>query len=475
MHVLLIGCGSIGKGLLSLFQKHRRQLGVSAITVIDPNAQCCAFATQHCVLVPCNTVQNALTPTNYVNVLNACNLQPLDFVVNVSVEVSSCALIEYCMQHELLYIDTCNEDWPGEGKYDAFIPMHRRTNYLDRVHMESLFGNRKGTTCISCHGANPGLISHMVKRALQLLCTPSNKKSTLSYAEMARNAGVKCVIVAERDTQQSSLHHTRKFVNTWSVDGLVEEGYMQPACFSLGTHDSMPIDAAVQSSQVSNMACFPDKCGFQVRVRSWVPCFSSTRGQSCSSIENKGEHVAYMIDHDEVATIARMLTLSNKSYSPTVYYAYRPCDETVASIERFMEKYDADEEHNRMPSIAEQEVLIDTLNAGRDSLGVLLLGNDLGHDGNGYTAFWYGSRLSIKDARLVSEHQNATGLQVTASVLAAMLWALEHPYDGLVSVEDIDSDFVLDFCVKYGYLGDVQAAFSRWSPSPTFQLNDFIC
>ena len=53
---------------------------------------------------------------------------------------------------------------------------------------------------------------------------------------------------------------------------------------------------------------------------------------------------------------------------------------------------------------------------GIDELGVLLYG----HQAN---AYWFGSRLSIEETRSLAPYQNATGLQVTSAVLAAMVWA----------------------------------------------------
>ena len=60
---------------------------------------------------------------------------------------------------------------------------------------------------------------------------------------------------------------------------------------------------------------------------------------------------------------------------------------------------------------------------GVDELGVLLYG----HAKN---AYWYGSQLTLEEARRLAPYQNATGLQVTSAVLAGMVWALEHPEGG---------------------------------------------
>ncbi len=48
----------------------------------------------------------------------------------------------------------------------------------------------------------------------------------------------------------------------------------------------------------------------------------------------------------------------------------------------------------------------------------------VGHKKN---AYWYGSRLSIDEARKLAPYNNATSLQVTAAVLSGVIWAMENP------------------------------------------------
>ena len=70
----------------------------------------------------------------------------------------------------------------------------------------------------------------------------------------------------------------------------------------------------------------------------------------------------------------------------------------------------------RTSTCLEEDEIVD----GSDELGVLLYG----HKKN---AYWYGSRLSIEEARKLAPYQNATGMQVTSAVLAGMVWAIENP------------------------------------------------
>jgi len=105
------------------------------------------------------------------------------------------------------------------------------------------------------------------------------------------------------------------------------------------------------------------------------------------------------------------------------------------------------EEHH----ILEENEVID----GIDELGVLLYG----HEKN---AYWYGSQLSLEEARRLAPHQNATGMQVTSSVLAGMVWALENPKAGIVESDEMDFRRCLE--VQKPYLGPVKGYYTDWTP-----------
>ena len=91
-------------------------------------------------------------------------------------------------------------------------------------------------------------------------------------------------------------------------------------------------------------------------------------------------------------------------YRPTVHYAYHPSDRRVLSVHEFAGRNWQLQERKR--------ILMDEIIAGIDELGVLLAG----HKKN---AYWYGSQLSIDEARKLAPHNNATSLQVTVSCCRA--------------------------------------------------------
>ena len=118
--IILIGFGSIGQGVLPLILRH---IGISPdrLTIVTADDAGSAEAAQYGV----RFVKEPLTRENHRRVL-----APLvgrgDFVLNVSVEVSSIALVRFCWEKGAMYLDTCIEPWPG-GYTDPSLPPSARS------------------------------------------------------------------------------------------------------------------------------------------------------------------------------------------------------------------------------------------------------------------------------------------------------------------------------------------------------------
>src|SRR5262245_50180823 len=234
--LVMVGFGSIGQGILPLLLRHI-EMRPAQITIItaEPRGQ------EEAVEYGGEVVETALTRENYRTVLEP-RLGRGDVLLNVSVDVSSVALIELCRERGALYLDTCIEPWPG-GYTDPNLPPSARSNYALR---ESALALRprypNAPTAVLTHGANPGLVSHFVKQALIDVAQSSGLGGTVStnradWAQLAERVGVKVIHIAERDTQVSMIpKEPGEFVNTWSIDGFVSEG-SQPAELGWGTHE----------------------------------------------------------------------------------------------------------------------------------------------------------------------------------------------------------------------------------------------
>ena len=67
-------------------------------------------------------------------------------------------------------------------------------------------GHEKAPTAVLTHGANPGLVSHLVKQALLNIAKDTGVKTAVpqeraGWAALAQTLGIKVIHVAERDTQ----------------------------------------------------------------------------------------------------------------------------------------------------------------------------------------------------------------------------------------------------------------------------------
>lgn len=433
--ILMVGFGSIGQGVLPLLLKHL-SIGSERVSVIAADSAGVAVAREY-------GVQLAVTPLhpgNYESLL-APRLQAGDFLVNVSNDVSSFALVELCQRLGVLYVDTCIEPWAG-GYVDDSRQPDERSNYALREEVLALRKDfRDGPTAVLTHGANPGLVSHFVKQALldiagdlgHAVPAPGFREG---WAELARSLGVRVIHVAERDFQEA--HPPKRpgeFVNTWSVEGFAGEG-CQPAELGWGTHEAHFPEDGHTHGYGCRAAIYLNRPGAATRVRSWTPL--------------AGPYHGFLITHSEAISIADYFTVSRAGepvYRPTVHYAYHPCDDAVLSLHELGGRNWALQDQVR--------VVKSEIHSGLDELGVLLMGHERG-------AYWYGSRLTIQEARRQAPHNGATSLQVTAAVIAAVEWAIRHPRAGIVEPEDLPHDEILDFCRPY--LGELASAYTDWTP-----------
>ncbi|HYC63500.1 MAG TPA: saccharopine dehydrogenase NADP-binding domain-containing protein, partial [Reyranellaceae bacterium] len=201
--MVMIGFGSIGQGVLPLIFRH---IGIKPeqITIISADDRGGLKETKRYGV---RFIKKRLTQDNYKAMLEK-RLKKGDFLVNLSVEVASTALVELCQKRGAFYIDTCIEPWPG-GYTDPSVSVSMRSNYALRERMLELAPKyRGGPTAVIAHGANPGLVSHFVKKALVNLAKDTGlgkvrPRSRDEWARLARDMGVEVIHIAERDTQVS--------------------------------------------------------------------------------------------------------------------------------------------------------------------------------------------------------------------------------------------------------------------------------
>ena len=105
--LVIVGFGSIGQGVLPLLMRHL-EIGPDQITIITAESRGQVVAAEYGI----RFIETPLTQQNYRAILEP-RLGRGDFLLNVSVDVSSVALVELCQNKGALYLDTCIEPWPG--------------------------------------------------------------------------------------------------------------------------------------------------------------------------------------------------------------------------------------------------------------------------------------------------------------------------------------------------------------------------
>jgi len=433
--IVFVGFGSIGQGVLPLILRH---VGTSCdrITIVTAENSGRTEAEQFGV----KFVKTALTKDNYRQVLESL-LDAGDFLLNLSVDVSSVALIQLARERGALYLDTCIEPWAG-GYVDPKASVESRSNYTMRLEALALRnGAKKTPTAVLTHGANPGLVSHLVKQALLNIAKDTgvdagNPSGREAWAKLSRDLGIKVIHIAERDTQVSTVPKAaNEFVNTWSVDGFVSEG-AQPAELGWGTHEKhFPPDGG-RHQRGSGCAIYLNRPGASTRVRTWTP--------------KAGHFHGFLITHSEAISLADYYTVMDGDravYRPTTHYAYHPSDDAVLSVHEFA--------GNNWHLQDRKRIMLNEITSGIDELGVLLAG----HAKN---AYWYGSQLSIGEARELAPYNSATSLQVTSAALSGMIWAMENPHRGIVEPDDMEFKRPLEICAPY--LGRVVGQYTDWTP-----------
>lgn len=443
--IVIVGFGNIGQALLPLLSIH---FPTHDLYIFEKDAD--LTHREICARYSAHLSEQQVTDKNYRTLIGPL-LREGDYLLNLATSVSTCDLIRLAQTHGAFYLDTCIDPW----EYAHTASGIQTSNYELRERVRDLRGESQGlATAVVAHGANPGFVSILLKQGLIEMAqeygvTHDAPQGSEDWARLAQQLDVRVVQISERDTQAGTIPRSPgEFVSTWSVDGLVTE-CLQPAELGWGTHEAtLPANARTHQYGCK-AAIYLDQPSCTVKVKSWSP--------------NALDFEAYLITHNEALSIADHLTVRVENvpiYRPTVYYAYRPCDEAADSMALLAD--------GTARQIQSTRILKDEIVAGIDELGVFIISGT-------YPSLWIGSNLSIGKARKIAEHNNATSLQVVSSVVGAMAWMQTHPREGVLESDDLDHQFLFQFTEPYW--APIVRQFTHWKPladEPQLQFQDFL-
>lgn len=444
--VVLIGFGVVARALLPLLIKHLR-LPPSRIVVID-------FVDRETVLQPwiakgLQFIRERVTPFSLARLLSP-HASRGDLIVDLAWSVDFFDISRWAHENEVIYVNASLESWDSgeEMQRKTLLEKSLYARYTKLLPLRDSW--RGATTAIVDQGANPGLVSPLVKAGLldigaavldheKMSAKAARRLRQLidaeDFAELARTLGVRAIQCSEWDTQRSDVAKSPdEFVSTWSCEAMWEES-ISPSELGWGTHEkSLPAGATRPKVGPRNQIILPHM-GLNTWVRSWVP---------------NQEIVGMLMAHGESFGLSHALTVYKDGrpiYRPTVNYAYMPCADSIASLHELRARNYELHPKIRIPT---NEIV-----AGSDRVGALIMGHPFG-------AWWIGSVLSIEEARKRVPGSNATAVQVAAGVLAGTLWAVRNPHQGLCLPEDLPHREILDRAGPY--LGQLVSVKSDWTP-----------
>lgn len=444
--ILITGCGIVAQALLPMLL---RRLGAkpSDITVID-------FADRRKFLKPWLReglcfVRERVGPQNLSRLLSTY-VGEGGLIIDLAWSIDCFEILHWAHHNGVRYVNASVESWDPDGELRT-QSLYEKSLYSRYARLLPLIEQRRdGPTAVIDHGANPGLVSHFVKKGLLDIADAALAEEALPEAEreavrasraggdfagLARALGVRTIHCSEWDSQRAAQPKPPdEFVGTWSVQGMWEES-ISPCEIGWGTHEhALPPLATLPDAGPRNQIILP-RMGLNTWVRSWVP------GQ---------EIVGMIVTHGESFGVSHALTVHENGepvYRPTVHYAYMPCNDSLVSLHELRcRNYEL---HPR------QRILADEITTGRDLVGALLMGHP-------FNSWWTGSMLSIAQARRLVPHVNATAVQVAAGVLAAVLWAERNPNKGLCLPEALPHEEILRDARPY--LGRILSLRSDWTP-----------
>jgi homospermidine synthase len=441
-HIFQIGLGGIGGNILEFYTRHLT-FKSGNIVVCDKQKSVCESMIGKYEGITIHNIH--VVKENYKEVYSKF-LRRGDILVDLGYYVDTLDTIKWCKDNGVFFVNAAVEEWESTSSNDLQYPKNDARTYTlynrQMLIQQETKGWKNTPTAILTIGANPGVVSYLSKigmvhwvnrlkkinskwkgldKALKIINT-----KPINYPELSKLLDIQVIQITEKDTLRQSIPRKEgEFICTWSPQGFIEEG-IATAELGWGTHETMTEKegALGYKKGPKNQVCFP-KRGVDTLVEAYVP---------------SGNYVGFLVRHEEAFSISDYLTVKKggEVYRPTVYYAYYPCSDAVASVYEMRSNGYKQPDSLRLP----KKELID----GLDELGCFMLsGNkELG-------SWWIGTVQSVDDANELCPGQSPTTLVVTAGVFTGILYALKHPNLGVIHPEEMNVEESLDITLPYWY------------------------
>ena len=210
--MLILGCGGIAQCTLP-FIIHLIDIPASNITIIDFFDQR-ARASQ-ALKQSVRYIKDRLNKEIYHRILSEY-LKSGDILVDLAWNIDNCLLLDWCNNHDILFIKNSVELWETYRNVELKNPT-KHTLCTHQMTPHKLAGKARQKSAITMvdHEANPELISYFTKQVLgeidqkNLPKKPTDQRrkaleqalQNKNFAMLAQLVGVETIHISERNTQ----------------------------------------------------------------------------------------------------------------------------------------------------------------------------------------------------------------------------------------------------------------------------------
>lgn len=201
---MFLGCGAVAQCSLALLVRH---LDIDFENIVILDALDRRKDIKDMLARGARFHQLELTKDTYIETLNQISSLG-DVIVDLTYKVDTADLLAYCAHRNIRYINTASYVWQVDEKDWQNAPTGSIHEHVEAVGRKF---DGHGPTMIIEHGANPGLVSHFIKVALEdsannYLEYHENKLveellAQRNFPALAQALDVKVIHIAERDTQ----------------------------------------------------------------------------------------------------------------------------------------------------------------------------------------------------------------------------------------------------------------------------------
>ena len=408
-HIWIVGQGAIGPNLLYMIlklfiikQKQLTIIDLKPIDILNKEVKEIAHIVRPKENFDIEVISAHILKENYQEYLN--KVREGDVIVDCAIEISSSDIIKLCQKRKAIFVTSAIEVWNYSQDTDPYsytifsklTELRKYANKLENPEFVAMLG----------FGCNPGMVSIWAQVGIRMI----NEYYKNTSPKTSEELGIRTVHISEVDTQRSKKPKDKdEYCNTWAstAEPFYEEA-LAPLELTLGTHEDLPIKNVVYYDK-KNTILIMDCIAKNVLAQSYTP--------------NYGNFTGMLIRHEENVTIGEKLSTyldikgkRVKTYSPSVYYVYKPSGETLLSLHELRDKNHDYQTKTRL--------LADDIIDGRDELGLsfFLENGDV---------FWIGSLLDIDETRMMYDKRfhyrtNATILQVIAGFLLGIMDGIER-------------------------------------------------